>query len=298
MEVLTKAADLGLTFWDTSDIYGPFRNEELLGRWFQKTGRRKEIFLATKFGIGRDESGNRFVRGDKEYVRKCIEGSLKRLGVDYVDLYYQHRVDYNTKIEETISAMAELVKEGKVRYLGMSECSNKTLQRALKVHYIAAVQLEYSLFTLDIESAGLKKTCEENSIAIVAYSPLGRGMLTGEIKSRTNFKEGDSRLNHPRFSEENFKFNLDLVDKVKAIAEKKKCTSGQISLAWLIKQGNVIPLFGTTKVKNLEENIASLKVELNSEDIKEIREFAEKAEFKGDRYPSWDDDQDYNKDTI
>jgi len=297
--VLTKAADLGLTFWDTSDIYGPFTNEELLGRWFKLTGRRKEIFLATKFG-GRFENGAMSVRGDPEYVRQCIEGSLKRLGVDYVDLYYQHRVDYNTKIEDTITAMAALVKEGKVRYLGMSECSNKTLLRALKVHPIAAVQLEYSLFALEIEAAGLKKTCDENGIAVVCYSPLGRGLLTGEIKARSDFKEGDFRLHMPRFSEENFQFNMDLIEKLRSISEKKKCTPGQLSLAWLMKQGeNVIPLFGTTKIKNLEDNLLTFKVELTPEEVKEIRELSEKAEIKGERYsPSEITNNDYSKDTI
>jgi len=244
----------------------------------------------------------RVVKGDKAYVREAVEGSLKRLGVDYIDLYYQHRVDYNTKIEETIGAMAELVKEGKVRYLGMSECSSKTLKRALKVHPIHAVQLEYSLFALEIEreEVGLKKVCEENNVAIVAYSPLGRGLLTGEIKSRDDLQKDDLRLMFPRFSEENFKYNLQLVDKVKAIAEKKGTTPGQVSLAWLIAQGpNVIPIPGTKRVKIIEENAGALNFQLTPEELKELREAAEKAEVKGERYPTQMVTQNvYDLDTI
>jgi len=302
-EVLTRAADLGITFWDTSDMYGPYTNEELIGRWFKATGRRKEIFIATKFGVKFDmKTGTRSVHGDKAYVKECIEGSLKRLGVDYVDLYYQHRVDYNTKIEETIEAMAELVKEGKVRYLGMSECSSKTLQRALKVHPIHAVQVEYSLFDLEIEreEVSIKKVCEENGVTIVAYSPLGRGMLTGELKSRDDLPKNDFRLLLPRFSEENFKYNLQLVDKITAIAQKKGATPGQVSIAWIIAQGpNVIPIPGTKRVKLIEENAGALKIELTPEELKEIREAAEKAEVKGERYPkAMVAENPYLKDTI
>jgi len=288
LEVMTRAADLGQTFWDTSDIYGPFTNEELIGKWFKMTGRRKEIFLATKFAIFLDpETKQMKVRGDKEYVRSCIEGSLKRLGTDYVDLYYQHRVDKTVRIEETVEAMAELVKEGKVRYLGLSECSERTLRRAHKVHPIAAVQMEYSLFSLDIEreEIGIKKACDELGVAIVAYSPLGRGLLTGQYKSRSDFQPDDWRLKQPRFSEENFQKNLDLVERVEALAKKKGCTPGQVALAWLLKQGeNVIPIPGTRQVKYLEENWGALKVELSDKEVKEIREMAEKAEVKGERY--------------
>jgi len=301
MEVLTRAADIGITFWDTSDIYGPFTNEELIGRWFKATGRRKEIFLATKFGIKVDPSTKaRSTVGKKEYVREACEASLKRLGVDYVDLYYQHRVDYTTKIEETIEAMAELVKEGKVRYIGMSECSLKTLQRAQKVHPISAVQVEYSLFSLEIEreEIGLKKYCDENGITIVCYSPLGRGLLTGELKSRSDLQKDDFRLLLPRFSEENFKNNLVLGEKVKVIGEKKGFTPGQVSLAWLLKQGdNVIPIPGTKRIKYLEENAGASKVQLTPEEEKEIREVAEKAEVKGERYPKSIENA-YDKDTI
>ena len=290
LEVLTRAADAGETFWDTSDIYGPHTNEELLGKWFKQTGRRNEIFLATKFGAYVDPAtGARGVRGDKEYVRQCIEGSLKRLGTDHIDLYYIHRVDPKVRIEETIEALAELVKEGKVKYLGISECSERTLRRAHAVHPIAAVQMEYSFFSLDIEreEIGIKKACDELGVAIVAYSPLGRGLLTGQYKSRNDFAPGDVRLYMPRFSEENFPKNLEVVDRVAEIAKRKGCTAGQLALAWLLKQGeNVIPIPGTRHVKYLEENIGALKVELTAEEVQEIRKLAETADVKGERYPA------------
>jgi len=289
LEVLTQAADAGLTFWDTSDIYGPYTNEELIGRWFKQTGRRKEIFLATKFGNAIDsKTGKRGIRGDKEYVRQALEASLKRLGIDYVDLYYQHRVDKNTRIEETVEAMAELVKEGRVRYLGLSECSARTLRRAHKVHPIAACQLEYSMFSLDIERSeiGLKEACDELGVAIVAFSPLGRGMFTGEIKSRSDLQEGDFRLVLPRFSEENFSKNFEVVKMIAQLAEKKGCTSGQLALAWLLRQGdNVIPLFGSRQFKHVEENLGALKVNLSDEEVREIREVVVNADIRGERYP-------------
>jgi len=263
----------------------------LIGRWFKLTGRRKEIFLATKFGVIYNfKTGESKVRGDKEYVRQSIEGSLKILGTDYVDLYYQHRVDQKTKIEETVGAMAELVKEGKVKYLGLSECSSNTIRRAHKIHPIAAVQVEYSLFTLDIEreEIGVKKTCDELGIAIVPYSPLGRGLLTGQFKSRSDLVEGDLRLLLPRFSEENFSKNLELVENVVKLAKKKGCTAGQLALAWLLRQGeNVIPIPGTRQIKYLEENLAALSVKLSDDETKEIREMAEKAEVMGERYPEY-----------
>lgn len=289
LELLTQAADAGQTFWDTSDVYGPFTNEELIGKWLKQTGRRKEIFLATKFGIFVDsKTGQRSIRGDREYVRQAIEGSLKRLGTDYVDLYYQHRVDSNTRIEDTVGAMAELVKEGKVRYLGLSECSAQTLRRAHKVHPIAACQIEYSLFYLGIERAeiGLKQACDELNVAIVAFSPLGAGFLTGQIKSRSDFKEGDFRLIVPRFSEENFSKNLDLVKMISQLAEKKGCTPGQLALAWLLKQGeNVIPIPGTRQLKHFEENLGAFNVNLSAEEVQEIREVTVKADVRGERLP-------------
>jgi len=288
LEIMTRAADMGQTFWDTSDIYGPFTNEELIGKWFKQTGRRKEIFLATKFAIYIDPNTKEMrVRGDKEYVREALEGSLKRLGTDYVDLYYQHRVDQSVRIEETVGAMAELVKEGKIKYLGLSECSEKTLRRAYKVHPIAAVQMEYSLFSLDIErdEIGIKKACDELGVAIVAYSPLGRGLLTGQYKSRDDFEPDDWRLKQPRYSEENFSKNLDLVHRVEELAKKKGCTPGQLALAWLLKQGaNVIPIPGTRQMKYLEENWGALKVDLTDQEAKEIREASESVEVKGERY--------------
>jgi len=290
LEVLTRAADLGCTFWDTSDVYGPFTNEELIGKWFKQTGRRKEIFLATKFSLYfNPETKSLDVRGDPEYVKQACEASLKRLGTDYIDLYYQHRVDVNTRIEDTVGAMAELVKEGKVRYLGLSECSEKTLRRAHKVHPIAAVQVEYSLYALEIEreDIGIKKACEELGVAIIAYSPVGRGMLTGRYKSRADFESDDWRLTQPRFSEENFANNLELADRTIELAKKKGCTPSQLALAWLLKQGpNVIPIPGTRQLKYLEENWGALQVDLSEQDLKEIREVAEKADVKGDRYTS------------
>jgi aryl-alcohol dehydrogenase-like predicted oxidoreductase len=229
------------------------------------------------------------IRGDKEYVQQACEASLKRLGTEYIDLYYQHRVDLKTPIEETVSAMASLVKQSKVRHLGLSECSAATLRRANKVHPISAYEVEYSLFTLDIEypQVGLKKTCEELDIAIVAYSPLGRGMLTGRYKSRDDFEPSDGRLVLPRFSEENFPKNLELVRKIDEIAKEKGCTSGQLTLAWLLAQGpSVIPIFGTTKVKNLKDNVGALKVTLTPNEIQEIRVISETADL-GQRYPEY-----------
>ena len=287
LQVLTHAADAGETFWDTSDVYGPFTNEELIGRWFKLTGRRNEIFLATKFGLSVDmQTYTIKINGDRDYIRQAIESSLKRLQTDHVDLYYQHRVDPKVRIEDTVAAMAELVKEGKTKYIGLSECSAETLRRAHKVHPISAVQLEYSLFSLEIEreEIGLKKACDELGVAIVAYSPLGRGLLTGQIKSRSDL-ENDWRLTQPRFSEDNLAKNLELVDKVASIAKKKGCTSTQLALAWLLEQGqNIIPIPGTRQIKYLDENLGSLKVSLSPEELREIREAAERAEVKGERY--------------
>ena len=239
IKVLTRAADLGVNFWDTSDVYGAGKNEELIGRWFKQTGRRDEIFLASKFGNLRDPQGKPIVRGDKAWVREACEGSLKRLGVDTIDLYYQHRVDSKVPIEETVQAMVELKNEGKIRYLGLSECSAASLRRASKVHPIAAAQMEFSPFALEIESEQTEflETARELGVKIVAYSPLGRGFLTGAIKSRSDLDESDNRLNHPRFSEEHFGDNLKLVEKLSDLAKKKGVTPGQLSLAWVLAQG-------------------------------------------------------------
>ncbi|KAK7963484.1 aldo-keto reductase [Apiospora saccharicola] len=288
LKVLTRAADLGITFWDTSDIYGPFTNEKLLGKWFAETGRRDEIFLATKFA-NRFEDGVMTVHGDAAYVKQAIKDSLARLQTDRVDLYYQHRVDPDTPIEETVQAMAELKAEGKIRYLGLSECSARTLRRACAVHPIAAAQMEYSPFALEIESDQTEflKTARELGVKIVAYSPLGRGFLTGAIKSRADLEDDDTRSRHPRFSEEHFAGNLKLVETLAGIAKEKGCTPGQLSLAWVLSQGeDFIPIPGTKRVKYLEENADAVKVQLSSEDEKKIREAIEKAGgSKGARYP-------------
>lgn len=239
LKVLTRAADLGVTFWDTSDVYGAGKNEELIGRWFKETGRRDEIFLASKFAMTLDAQGVPTVRGDREYVHAACNASLERLGVDRIDLYYQHRVDPEVPIEETVEAMAELKAQGKIRHLGLSECSARSLRRACKVHPIAAAQLEYSPFALEIESeqTDFLKTARELGVKIVAYSPLGRGFLTGSIKSRADLDESDNRRNHPRFSEEHFGDNLRLVEKLSELAAKKGCTPGQLSIAWVLAQG-------------------------------------------------------------
>ncbi|KAK3677149.1 hypothetical protein LTR78_002687 [Recurvomyces mirabilis] len=288
-EVLTKSADLGCNFWDTSDIYGPHTNEQLLGKWFKDTGRRNEIFLATKFGNCRDAQGNMAVRGDKEYVKKACHDSLERLGTDRIDLYYQHRVDNKTPIEETVQAMVDLKNEGKIRYLGLSECSAKTLRRACKVHPIAAAQMEFSPFALEIESEQTEflKAARELGVKIVAYSPLGRGFLTGTIKSRSDLDPSDTRANHPRFSEEHFDDNLKLVETLSEIAKKKSCTPGQLSLAWVLTQGDdFLPIPGTKRIKYLEENLGALEVQLSKDDEKEIRKAIESVGgSKGLRYP-------------
>ncbi len=240
LRVLTRAADVGVTFWDTSDIYGIGKNEELLGRWFRETGRRNEIFLASKFGNLRGPNGEFLVRGDRAYVREALEKSLARLGVETIDLYYQHRVDPNVPIEETIEALVELKNEGKIRYIGLSECSARTLRRAHKVHPIAAAQMEFSPFALEIEDSQtgpFLEAARELGVKIVAYSPLGRGFLTGAITSRDQIEESDNRFLHPRFSEEHFGGNLELVRKLSEIATRKGATPGQLALAWVLSQG-------------------------------------------------------------
>lgn len=239
LRVLTRAADMGLTMWDTADIYGNGKNEELIGRWFAQTGRRSEIFLCTKFGHVINSSGGLDVLGDKEHVHRSCDASLKRLGTDYIDLYYQHRVDSNVPIEETVTAMAELKKAGKIRYLGLSECSAKSLRRASKVHPIAAAQMEYSPFALEIESdqTNFLTTARDLGVKVVAYSPLGRGFLTGSIRSRDDLDDTDNRRNHPRFSEANFSANLELTDTLADMAKSKGVTAGQLVLAWIMAQG-------------------------------------------------------------
>ncbi|KAI4204284.1 MAG: hypothetical protein LQ350_001264 [Teloschistes chrysophthalmus] len=285
LKVLDRAYELGEKFWDSADVYGD--SEDLVGEWFKRSGERNDIFLATKFALSVTSSGME-TRSDPKYVKDSCEKSLKRLGVDCIDLYYCHRVDGKTPIEKTVEAMAELKKEGKIKYLGLSEVSSATLRRAHAVHPITAVQIEYSPFAMDIEDPqiALLKTCRELGVATIAYSPLGRGFLTGAIKSPADFEEGDFRTYSPRFSEQNFPKNLELVTHLQEIAKKKGCTPGQLSLAWLLAQGeDIFPIPGTKKIKYLEENLGAVDIELSNAELKEIREAIEKAEVHGARYP-------------
>ena len=279
------ALELGINFLDTADVYGYGDNELLVGKAIRD--RRERVFLATKFAIVRDRANPsvRGVNGKPEYVQACCDASLKRLGVDTIDLYYQHRVDPKTPIEETVGAMAELVKAGKVKYLGLSEASAQTIRRAHKVHPIAALQTEYSLWTRDPEDEVLKAT-RELGIAFVAYSPLGRGFLTGLIKRFDDFAEDDYRRISPRFQGENFQKNIDLVSRVESLAKEKKCTPGQLALAWLLAQGSdIIPIPGTKRRKYLDENAAGLQVKLTAEDLRRIEEVAPRGAASGQRYP-------------
>lgn len=286
--VLDAAYEAGEHFWDSADIY--MDNEDLLGKWFAANPeKRKDIFLATKFALHPKPDGSLEIRGDPEYVKEACAKSLKRLGLPYVDLYYCHRLDKNVPVEKTVQAMAELKKEGKIKYLGLSECSAESLRRAYKVHPITAVQIEYSPFTLDIEDPRVKllETCRELGVAVVAYSPLGRGMLTGKYRSPNDFPEGDWRRMAPRFSEENFPKNLQLVDEIQSLARKKGCTAGQLTLAWLLAQGeDIFPIPGTTHIERLKENIGAVNVHLNKEDVDIIRKACKNAEVHGERYPA------------
>jgi aryl-alcohol dehydrogenase-like predicted oxidoreductase len=285
LQVIKYALDHGVNFLDTADMYGPWKNEELVGKAI--AGRRNDVILATKFGNEVDDEGRPTgkVNGRPDYVRKCVEGSLKRLGVDHIDLYYQHRVDPNVPIEDTIGAMADLVKEGKVRYLGMSEAAPETIRRAAKVHPITALQTEYSLWTRDPEEEILA-TVRELGIGFVAYSPLGRGFLTGQIKSIDDLDENDWRRRNPRFQGENFQKNFELVDKVKEIAIEKGCTPGQLALAWVLAQGeDIVPIPGTKHLNYLQENIGALEVELTNEDLQRLNAAAPHGMTAGDRYP-------------
>jgi aryl-alcohol dehydrogenase-like predicted oxidoreductase len=280
-----RALELGITFLDTADVYGPLLNEELVGKAIR--GRREQVVLATKFGIVRDPKNPnvRGVSGKPEYVRQSCEGSLRRLGVDTIDLYYQHRVDPDTPTEETVGAMAQLVKEGKVRYLGLSEASPKTLRRAAKVHPIAALQTEYSLWTRDPEDEILP-TCQELGIGFVAYSPLGRGFLTGQFKKFEDLAADDYRRNSPRFQGENFQKNLDLLRQVQEMAKEKGCTPSQLALAWVLARGNdIVPIPGTKRRKYLEENVGALNLKLTPEDLRRIDEVFPRDATAGARYP-------------
>ena len=281
-----RALELGIFFLDTADVYGPHKNEELVGRAIK--GRRDDVVLATKFGIVRDPKnpGTRGVSGKPDYVRQSCEGSLRRLGVETIDLYHQHRVDPDTPIEETVGAMAQLVKEGKIRYLGLSEASPNTLRRAMAVHPITALQTEYSLWTRDPESNGVLSTCRELGIGFVAYSPLGRGFLTGQFKRFEDLAPDDYRRNSPRFQGANFLKNLDLVRKVGEIAKEKGCTPSQLALAWVMALGNdIVPIPGTKRRKYLEENAAASEVKLSQEDLARLDEVFPRDAASGDRYP-------------
>ena len=266
-----RALDLGLNFLDTADAYGPHTNEVLVGEAI--AGRRSEVFLATKFGIMRDpnDTSARGFNGRPEYVRKSCDGSLQRLGIDHIDLYYLHRVDKNVPIEETVGAMADLIKAGKVRYLGLSEASAATVERAQKVHPITALQSEYSLWTRDPEEQGTLEVTERLGIGFVPYSPLGRGFLTGAIKSPDDFDADDYRRTSPRFQGENFAKNLALVAKVESLAKDKHCTAAQLALAWVLSRGeHVVPIPGTRRISALEENIGAIEVTLSPAELAEI----------------------------
>lgn len=285
IKTIHRALEIGVNFLDTADMYGPYINEELVGKAI--ADRRDQAIIATKFGIWRDpnDTNNRSIKGKPEYVKTAVEASLKRLGIETIDLYYQHRVDPNTPIEETVGAMAELVKEGKVKYLGLSEASAETLRRASKVHPIAALQSEYSLWSRDIEDEILT-ACRELNVGLVAYSPLGRGMLSGEIKRFEDLAADDYRRHNPRYMGENFDKNLALIEKVEEIAKEKGVTTSQLALAWVMAQGNdIVPIPGTKRVKYLEQNAAAADIILSQEELATIEDVFPKNAAAGLRYP-------------
>ncbi len=285
LATIQRALELGITFFDTADVYGPYTNEELLGRALK--GHREQVIIATKFGILRDPEKPEFrgISGQPDYVRKACEGSLRRLNVECIDLYYQHRVDPDTPIEETVGAMAELVRAGKVRFLGLSEAGPEAIRRAHAVHPITALQSEYSLWTRDPEDEVLPAS-RELGIGFVPYSPLGRGFLTGKIQKPEDLPEDDYRRTTPRFQGDNFQRNLDLVKRVEEIAREKRCIPAQLALAWVLAQGNdIVPIPGTKRRKYLQENVGALNVLLTNEDLARIEEAAPKNAFAGSRYP-------------
>ena len=284
ISTIHKALDLGINFLDTANMYGPYKNEMLVGKAINE--KREQVFLATKFGIQRsDDSLKRTINGKPEYVKSSCEDSLKRLGVEYIDLYYQHRVDSSTLIEETIGAMSELVKEGKVRFLGLSEASPDTIKRAEKVHHITALQTEYSLWSRDPESEILN-TVRKLGIGFVAYSPLGRGFLTGRFKKFEDFEQDDYRRLSPRFQGENFDKNLLLVKKVEEIANQKNITSSQLALAWVLSRGDdIIPIPGTKHTKYLLENAAAVDIKFSKEELESIEKVFPVNAAAGMRYP-------------
>ncbi|GGJ34951.1 aldo/keto reductase [Deinococcus roseus] len=280
---LDHALDHGINFLDTADVYGPHTNEELLGKYLQ--GKRDQVVLATKFGIHRTPTEHFGINGKPEYVKQAIEGSLKRLQTDFIDLYYLHRVDPNTPIEDTVEALAELVQAGLIRHIGLSEVSPGTLRRAHAVHPITAVQSEYSLWTRDPED-GLLATLRELGVGLVAYSPLGRGFLTGAFQSPEDFEPTDNRRNHPRFQGENFYKNLDLAQRIQDFAREKGATPAQVALAWVLAQGqDIVPIPGTKRVKYLADNLGSLSVQLTQAELDELDRIAPLGIASGDRYP-------------
>ncbi len=283
---LSKALDIGVKFWDTADIYGPYTNEELLGKYFsQHPSAREQIVLASKFGIVRSDKGE-FVglNGRPEYIKTSCDASLKRLGVDQLDVYYQHRIDPNVPIEESVGALADLVSDGKIKYIGLSEATSDQLERANKVHPISVLQTEYSLWSREIEQQILP-TCNKLGIGFVAYSPLGRGFLTGAFKSRDDFEKGDWRLENPRFSEENFQQNLVVVERINALAIAKNCTPAQLALAWISHQNeNYVPIPGTRNIHRLIENAGSIEISLSPEEIQNITNEFPSELVHGGRY--------------
>jgi aryl-alcohol dehydrogenase-like predicted oxidoreductase len=286
ISVIHEAIDLGITFFDTADMYGLGHNEELLGKAIK--GKRDSLFIATKFGNVRGADKSFLgIDGKPEYVKSACEASLRRLKINFIDLYYQHRVDPNTPIEETVGAMSELVREGKVRYLGLSEAGAATIKKAYGVHPITALQTEYSLWTRDVEKEILP-ACRSLGIGFVPYSPLGRGFLTGRFRSLSDFTEGDFRKsNHPRFLEENFKKNLQIVQTVEKFAAANKCTPAQLALAWCLAQGeDIVPIPGTKKLKYLRENIKAVDVHLTSDEVRKICEALPAGVASGERYPA------------
>ncbi|KAJ2740172.1 hypothetical protein GGI20_005948 [Coemansia sp. BCRC 34301] len=299
LALLGHAAGIGCTFWDTADIYGQGANEALVGRALRSHSCRDNVVLCTKFGFmfkdktldsGSELAHNALalsgVNGSPDYIRRAVEGSLQRLGVDRIDVYYQHRVDPQVPIEETVAAMAQLVEEGKVRFLGLSECSAATLRRAYAVHPIAAVQCEYNAWTLDVETNGILDTCRDLGVTLVAYSPLGRGFLSGQLRSFDDLEPTDARRNHPRFQPENFAHNLRLVDAFERVAEKRALTTSQVALAWVLAQEpNLVVIPGTRKQKYLEQNVKALDVRLSDEDLGQLRAAVDSAAIAGDRYP-------------
>jgi aryl-alcohol dehydrogenase-like predicted oxidoreductase len=284
VKTIHRAIELGINFLDTADMYGVGQNEKLVGQAIKD--RRDQVIIATKFGNVRGEDGSFLgVNGHPDYVKQACDASLSRLGVDYIDLYYQHRVDPNVPIEETIGAMSELVQEGKVRYLGMSEAAPQTIRRAYTVHEITAIQTEYSLWSRDVEDEILP-VIRELGIGFVAYSPLGRGFLTGQIQTFEDLAEDDYRRFSPRFQGENFTKNLDLVNQIRELAREKDCQPSQLALAWILSQGDdIVPIPGTKRIQYLEENIGALKIQLSKEELYRINEVAPKGVAAGERYP-------------